>query len=765
MPSGDVLILIDEAGRVVEWGHAAEELFGWSAEEAVGRHVSTLVREGADDTGRRRGIPDAAAVLVRPVLRGARVTWEVRTSSEPTPEQDAAILKTLFAHSPTGLHVLDDRLRVVRTSTPGLRDTSTGRLLGTHFTRVYELEDPERETAVAQGVLDSGAAVVNRLVRSARTPGGTKRRVHSVSYVRLEDSRGQVLGLVASTLDVTDRENARDRLDLLNSVRARVRHGPNVGAVCQEFVEVVVPAFAGIAVVEVIDDVVRGEEPPLVPVREDIPLRRAAFHGGSPAHPMADVRPPPAGTPFRNVLSDLRPRLVPIGEDNPWPAADPARAEAIRRAGAHSLIVAPLALRDRALGMVAFYRVHEQDPFEEEDLEVASSVCAHAALCIEDARRYMREWITAATLQRRLLPQQPTTQSTVETCHLHIADPEGGGAFCDTIALPGARTALIVGDVAWHGIAAALTMGFLRTALHTLVAQDLQPDELLARLNDTADRIAAACAALPPGDPLHTEQLTAGCIIAVHDPIELNCTIARAGLPEPVAVFPDGSTLVLPVPPGPPLAGKGNAPFPAATVSLPEGSTLALGTTGLAPHVLMRSASQNTFADGVGAGPLSDLRDAVAHALTGAPHTGDQVMLFARTTALPGDRVLTRALPAHPEAASIARKVTRERLRAWDMDEETMFTAELIVSELVGNAIRYGAPPLQLRLIHDRMLTCEVTDSASSAPHVKHARTVDEGGRGLFIISHLTDQWGTRYHERGKTIWAEQPTRHRTPSS
>ncbi|TFV33733.1 PAS domain S-box protein [Streptomyces sp. T1317-0309] len=349
MPSGDVLILIDEAGRVVEWGHAAEELFGWSAEEAVGRHVSTLVREGADDTGRRRGIPDAAAVLVRPVLRGARVTWEVRTSSEPTPEQDAAILKTLFAHSPTGLHVLDDRLRVVRTSTPGLRDTSTGRLLGTHFTRVYDLEDPERETAVAQGVLDSGAAVVNRLVRSARTPGGTKRRVHSVSYVRLEDSRGQVLGLVASTLDVTDRENARDRLDLLNSVRARVRHGPNVGAVCQEFVEVVVPAFAGIAVVEVIDDVVRGEEPPLVPVREDIPLRRAAFHGGSPAHPMADVRPPPAGTPFRNVLSDLRPRLVPIGEDNPWPAADPARAEAIRRAGAHSLIVAPLALRDRAL--------------------------------------------------------------------------------------------------------------------------------------------------------------------------------------------------------------------------------------------------------------------------------------------------------------------------------------------------------------------------------------------------------------------------------
>ncbi|MFD1277209.1 ATP-binding protein [Streptomyces kaempferi] len=133
-------------------------------------------------------------------------------------------------------------------------------------------------------------------------------------------------------------------------------------------------------------------------------------------------------------------------------------------------------------------------------------------------------------------------------------------------------------------------------------------------------------------------------------------------------------------------------------------------------------------------------------------------MLLARTKALPHDRVLTRDLPAHPEAAPIARAAARRQLEAWDVDEETAFTTELIVSELVGNAVRYGAPPLQLRLIFERMLTCEVSDTATSSPQVKHARTVDETGRGLFIIASLADQWGTHYRTRGKTVWAEQPT-------
>ncbi|MGW6097929.1 SpoIIE family protein phosphatase [Streptomyces sp. NPDC055157] len=769
MPSGDVLVLIDESGRVVEWGHPAEELFGWSAQEAVGQSVTALIREvAADGQWRRERFSQAAAVLIKPVLRGTSVVWQVLAAGDAMSGQDVAILKAVFTHSPVGLHVLDDQLCVVRMSTAigELHDAPVGQLLGKHFTEAWELEDPEEESAVAQRVLESGEPVVNRLVRRVKAPGRPTRRIHSFSYFRLEDSHGDVVGLVASAVDVTERENAQNRLALLDTVRTRVGHRLSVMDVCRELVEAVVPAFAGIADVEVIEDVIGGEDPPLVPVHRDVPLRRAAFEGQIGGHPVGVFRPLPVGvftplpvgTPFSDVLSDLRPRLVSIEEDSSWLAVDPARAEVIRRSGSHSLIVAPLALRGHALGVVSFYRHQQQDAFEEEDVAVASAVCAHAALCIDNARQFMREWIIARTVQRRLLPQQPATHATVEVSQLHLPAPEGGGAWFDAIALPGARTALVVGDVAGQGIAAAITMGLLRTAVHTLAALDLQPDELLARLSDTAASLMTARATLPLMDPLSREPLTAGCVIAIYDPVELTCTIARAGLPEPVAALPDGTSADLPVPPGPPLAETGNAPFPATTVDLREGSTLVMGTAPLADEVLAPSGPLRPLLDGAGTRPLPDLCDDIAHALADDHRTGETLMLLARTKALPPDRVLTLSLPAGPEAAPVARAAARRQLKAWGVDEETAYTTELIVSELVGNAVRYGAPPLQLRMIFERMLTCEVTDTATSAPQVKHARTIDETGRGLFIIASLADQWGTRYQAQGKTVWAEQPT-------
>jgi PAS domain S-box-containing protein len=683
----------------------------------------------------------------------------------PMSGQDVAILNALFTQSPVRLDVLDDQLRVVRTNTAirGPRGTPVGHLLGKHFTEAYELlEDAAEEAAVAQGVLESGEPVVNRLVAGFEAPGQPTRRIYSVSYFRLEAPHGDVLGLVASAVDVTERENAQNRLALLDRVRTHVGNRLNVGAVCTELAEAVVPAFAGIAVVEVVEDVVRGEEPPLAPVPRDVLLRRAAFQGPISANTVRDVHPLPAGTPCSRVLSDLRARLVSIEEDSSWLAADPARAEIIKLSGAHSMIVAPLALRGEALGVVSFFRHQQEDPFAEDDLAVASAVCAHAALCIENARQYMREWIIASTVQRRLLPQQPAAQASVEVSHLYLPNEEGGGAWFDAIALPSARTALIVGDVAGKGITAAITMGLLRTAIHTLAALDLEPDELLARLSETAARLAAARAALPPADCLHRDPLTGSCAIAIYDPVDLTGTIARAGLPEPVAVFPDGTSASLPVPPGPLLAATQNAPFPTATVNLPEGSILAMATAALADEVLAPSGPLRPLLAGAAARSLPDLCGDIAHALTDSHRTSETVMLLARTKALPADRVLTRSLPAGPEAAPIARAAARRQLEVWGVPEETAFTTELIVSELVGNAVRYGAPPLRLRLILERMLTCEVSDAGTSAPHVRHARTIDETGRGLFIVASLADQWGARCRPQGKTVWAEQSTGSRT---
>ncbi|MGD1217201.1 SpoIIE family protein phosphatase [Streptomyces krungchingensis] len=766
MTYDNVLLLVDEDGRVAAWELSAEELFGWSAAEAVGQSAKALMRRLRTDDGQlREGCPDPGALLVSPTLQGDSVVWRVLAAGSEATARDAAVVRALFAHSPDELRVFDDQLRMVRVSGPAVprrdtprRDAPTGPPLGEPFVEVCGFAAPEEEAAVARGVLETGVPVVNRLVRSAVRSARLGRRVLSVSFLRLEDPSGAVLGLVTSTADVTERERALRSRALMDAVRTTMGHRLNLGDVCQELAEAVVPAFADTAVVEMVDSAVRGEAPPAVPVGPGVLLRQAAVHGRRPASQAGTVHPLPTGTPFSHVLSDLRPRLVQVDTDRPWRAGDPVRALLVEEAEARSLIVAPLVMDDRILGMVTFCRNDLEDPFAQDDLAVASAVCAHAAPCIERARLFMREWITTSSVQRKILPWELPDRPTVELASLHVPGEEGGGAWSDVIALPGARTALVVGEVAGEGVPAAITMGLLRTAVHTLAALDLQPDELLARLSDTTARLVAARAALPPMDPLIHEPLTADCAIAIYDPVELTCTIARAGLPEPVLILPDGTSSTLPVPPGPPLAAVDTAPFPATTVSLPEGSTLAMGTTALAEEVMAPTGVLRPLLDDVGDSPLSGARDGIAHAYTRRGRTGETLLLLARTRMLPGERVMTRGLPAGPEAAPIARRAARRQLEVWGLDDETAFTNELVVSELVGNATRYGAPPLQLRLILDQMLTCEVSDAAPAGPHVKHARTVDESGRGLFIIASLTEQWGTRYADQGKTVWAEQPT-------
>lgn len=111
--------------------------------------------------------------------------------------------------------------------------------------------------------------------------------------------------------------------------------------------------------------------------------------------------------------------------------------------------------------------------------------------------------------------------------------------------------------------------------------------------------------------------------------------------------------------------------------------------------------------------------------------------------------------PCDPAVVSKARVHASDQLTAWGL-EEMAFTTELVVSELVTNAIRYGKPPIQLRMILQSSLTCEVSDASSTTPHLRRARVFDEGGRGLLLVAQLTERWGTRHNREGKVIWAEQ---------
>ncbi|MFD6225913.1 SpoIIE family protein phosphatase [Streptomyces sp. NPDC060232] len=690
-------------------------------------------------------------------------------STRSVGDPEAALLDALFGRSPVGLHLLDAELRVVRVNaaTPRMRGVRMEDVVGRPFEEVCLplLVDGPAVASLVRGVLDSGRSVVGHVVQVHRQAEASRGQFHEVSVFRLQAPSGEVLGVALIVVDVSERERGRARAAVLNAVREQVGRSLDVMVTCQELVDTLVPSYADIAVVEVVDAVVRGEEPHPSPLAPDVPLRRAAFRsnvdtgGEKPqAHPLGDVRSLPFPTPYTQALSDLRPRVVALDGDLPWLAADPNRKEAIRESGAHTLITAPLAVRGAVLGLISLYRTRQPVPYDESDADLVLQLADHTALCVDNARRYSREHTIAATVQRHLLPRRPLSRTALETEHLLV--PAGGvGQWYDTIALSGARTALVVGTVAGSGLHTATLMGQLRTVIRSLSTFDLQPDELLARLQGTVAFLAAERAGLPPTDPLHDQVLAAACAYAVHDPLNRTLTVAGAGSPALTLVLPDGSAWSQELSSGSPLGMPDRTPFAASRFEVPDDSLVILSTHPVpALEVVGRSPSADLLTAHADRS-LADLRDDVLYALPAESRAAPAAVLFARTRAFPAESVATWQLHAAPKAAATARHHVRRQLTAWNVDEETAFHTELIVSELVTNAVRYGKPPLELRLINDRTLACELRDAGVAAPHLRHAGPTDEGGRGLFIVGELADDWGVRYSDNGKTIWTEQTLR------
>jgi serine phosphatase RsbU (regulator of sigma subunit)/anti-sigma regulatory factor (Ser/Thr protein kinase) len=414
-----------------------------------------------------------------------------------------------------------------------------------------------------------------------------------------------------------------------------------------------------------------------------------------------------------------------------------------------SMLALPIKVGDNMLGFFICIRQQGFHRFDAYDTEIGMEFASRAALFVDGARRYSRERATALTLQRSMLPTGLSHPASVDVRHRYLPGSkliEVGGDWYESIALPCGRVALVVGDVAGHGVRAAVTMGRLRTAIKTLTMLELPPAETLQRLDDLMHELGVF------------EPHFATCVYAVYDSVDGTCEVASAGHLPPLLVRPDGTSEYLDVSPAPPL-GIGASPIVSRTLPIEDGSLLVMYTDGLVERRtedidLGLERLRKVFGPRSPEQTLDELcREALAD-VYGDHQRDDIAILVAKLSRISQDRHTSWRLASKLTAAKRARSLIRSPLRRWGL-ADLIPIAELAVSELVTNAVRYAQGTIGLRLVFESGLFIEVLDDSAAVPRLRHADEDDERGRGLQVVSQVAHRWGTRRAGAGKVVWCE----------
>ncbi|MFD4240386.1 SpoIIE family protein phosphatase [Streptomyces sp. NPDC058525] len=617
-PSGllDVLsvaaVVLDAQGRVALWSPQAEQLFGWTAKEALGRPAARLlasqehvdlvlelfarVMGGAGDWAGAFPVrhKDGSTRLVE--FRNMRLLDEhgdlyaLGIATDRTRlrrlERDLALSARLVAQSPIGLAVLDTDLRYVLVN-PSL-ERINGLPAAEHIGRSVRdalsfLDDAGAVEAAMRQVLATGTPLVEQFTAGHTQGDQHHEHAWSVSYYRLEDATGRVLGLATSVVDITQSHQAakeiahsRRRLALIADATVRIGTTLDLDQTARELADVVVPELADIAAVDILDSVLEGRPSLKSSDHEPAVFRALALASAYPSEAVRAADPP--GDIARYEADRLVTRSVTTGHpvlvahvqarDISRIARDDDAAALLARAGLRSYLAVPLIARGEVLGALDLKRTRNPRPFNDDDIILAGELAARAAVCIDNARWYRNAHHTALALQHHLLPHHPPPTPGLEVAYRYrpaAATSEIGGDWFDAIAQPDDTTVLVVGDVMGSGINAAAGMGQLRTATRTLAELSLDPTRVLEQLDRTTNAL---------------EETIATCVYAVYDPHRAQCRIAVAGHLPPVLIRSGLAPRLLDLPTGTPL-GVGGVPFEVTSVPMEPGDQLVLYTDGL----------------------------------------------------------------------------------------------------------------------------------------------------------------------------------------
>ncbi|HYK26888.1 MAG TPA: SpoIIE family protein phosphatase, partial [Streptosporangiaceae bacterium] len=639
--------------------------------------------------------------------------------------------------------------------------TEPGALIGTDLGSL--LTKPDGPAAIALQALIDGACSDREgtTVLAFRTANGsTVDAVVTIQPIRSADPELVAQAIMRITPPVQERfvDPAVMRHTMLDGAVRKIGGALDIDQMAPELINIIVPHFCNAAGLVVLESLIREDEfPAHSPDGTHLVRRLAVAHdddnnGWDATFPIGEILSYPPNTPYTRCMDTGEPVL----ESMPQASADSLAAAWLRRPvadllGGVSMLLLPLIARDVMLGFFVCVRRVGYRRFDAYDVEIGMEFASRAAIFMDNAQRYSRERATALTLQRSMLPTGLSAPSSVEVMHRYLPGSkliEVGGDWYESIALPGGRVALVVGDVAGHGVRAAVTMGRLRTAIHTLAMLELPPAETLQQLNELMQELG-----------VH-EPHFATCVYAIFDAVAGTCEVASAGHLPPLLVHPDGKNELLDVMPAPPL-GVGAGPIQSRMLPVEDGSLLVLYTDGLVEKRTQDidvglGRLRDIFGPGSIDEPLEELCRATLAGVYADQQRDDIAVLVARLRKIPSDRVVSWTLPPELTSASRARSLIRRPLRRWGLTE-LLPTVELLVSELVTNAVRYAQGKIGLRLVLEGGLVCEVLDDSAALPRLRHPDEEDERGRGLQVVSQLSQRWGARRAVAGKVVWCELP--------
>lgn len=443
---GFAALLLDGDGRIVLWSPQAEKVFGYAADEVLGRyaaqmlvheqHRELMIKLFAHVMG--TGESWAGAFPIRHKDGSARLVEFRNTrllddrgefyalglaTDESTlreVERDVALSTRLISQSPMGLAILDTDLRYVSVN-PALErmhGIPADDHLGRHYREIMTSSRFEAVEAAMWQVLETGIPMVDQSTVVGRSPADPEHEhAWSISLYRLEDPQGRVLGVAELVVDVTDRHQAameaaraRWRLALIADSSVRIGTTLEVEKTARELAEVTVPELADVVAVDVLDSVL---EDCHLAARDGPALFRALAVKAAYPNEAAEAADPPGhlaaygtGRLATECVRTGRPILITRADDNDLAriARDDHAAALLARAGVHSYIAVPLTARGQILGFLGLTRARNPLPFDEDDLALAGELASRTAMCIDNACSHQRVRNAAETLQRSLLP-------------------------------------------------------------------------------------------------------------------------------------------------------------------------------------------------------------------------------------------------------------------------------------------------------------------------------------------------------------------------